>query len=287
MAHDFVDSALAVGQNAIDFFKKRPGIVKWTVDKIEPPAARVLDTKLARTALKIGDRAVSVADGTIDRAMKTAVYKTSSHVIKDTFRRALELADASVEYMLPADATDKTEYCNPKAESVMGLTRKLSVRATHSINQVCSRIFKRALVFRDMMLKLSRRYVTAVDKLLLKYKHTAALRNSLLSWYSSRLAPMLSSLASKVLGTSLKAQPIRKVHKAVPVPAPVPALKNLPTTSTPEAAMSAPRLAVVAENDGEAACGAGETPGGESGLQEKAVEQSVSTPRTSKKSKVT
>jgi hypothetical protein len=313
VAHDLVDIAVAVGKDAIAHAKKRPGIINWTVGKVEGPATRVLDSKLGNIVLRIGDRAVTVADGTIDRAMNTGVYKTSSHTIKGTYRWALELADASVEYVLPPDASDATSptavAANEKAKSLVGLSRKVSKRATQSIKKACSSVHKRALALRNMKLRIrlmpllslseikstlkslpavmkkrSERYVTAMDKLLLKYKHTAVLRNKVVGVYS-RLALTVSPLASRILGNA-QPQPTRKVHTTVPV------LKNLPSAAPREASMSAPRVAVAANTDDKPAVPAApapQAPDAEPAARE-ASEQSVATPRadsgSSKKSKV-
>lgn len=311
MAHDLVDGAVAVGKDAIAHAKKRSGILKWTVGKIEGPATRVLNSKLGKIVLKIGDRAVTVADGTIDRAMNTGVYKTSSHTIKGTYRWALELADASVEYVLPPDASDATSptavAANEKAKSLVGLSRKVSKRATHSIKEACSSVHKRALALRNMKLRIrlmplpslseikstlkslpvvmkkrSERYVTAMDRLLLKYKHTAALRNKVVGVYS-RLALTVWPLASRI--GNAQPQPTRKVHTTVPV------LKNLPSAALREASMSAPRVAMAANTDDEPAVpsAAPQAPDAEPAARE-AGQQSVTTPRADsgsfKKSKV-
>ena len=69
VAHDVVNYGLAVGKDALAYSKSKPGVMKWTVEKVEGPVCSVLGSKLGQTAIKVGDRAVTVADGTIDKAM--------------------------------------------------------------------------------------------------------------------------------------------------------------------------------------------------------------------------
>ena len=163
VAHDVVNYGLAVGKDALAYTKSKPGVMKWTVEKVEGPVCSVLGSKLGQTALKVGDRAVSVADGTIDKAMNTGVYKSSSRVVKTTYtnrivpataavkstysrassavttpvvnsvNKALEIADKSVEYMLPEADAKLLKEDKKLPRSVVGLSRKITRRSVRKV----------------------------------------------------------------------------------------------------------------------------------------------------------
>jgi len=71
VAHDVFGYGLQVGKDALTYGKSKPGVVKWTVEKVSGPVCSVLESKIGQTAIKAGDRVISVADGTIDKAMNT------------------------------------------------------------------------------------------------------------------------------------------------------------------------------------------------------------------------
>ena len=131
----------------------------------------MLDSKFGQMALKVGDRAVTLADG----AMNTGVVKVSTRVVKDTYLNrvepasravkksvssayaglampvaktyvwVLELADSSVEYMLPTDEatdasvastatpTDTRLMSKEQCRSVVGVGRKAVRRAASRV----------------------------------------------------------------------------------------------------------------------------------------------------------
>ena len=127
VAHDVVHATLATAQDVIKSAKSSPGVIKWTVETLEGPVCTVLRSKPGQTAVKVGDGALTYADGTLDRAMSTNAYKATSRVVKTTYSNrvvpattavkkglsavsrpvtnaysgALELADKSVEWALP------------------------------------------------------------------------------------------------------------------------------------------------------------------------------------------
>merc|ERR1711966_528354 len=68
-------------------------------------------------------------------------------------------------------------------------------------------------------------YISATDKMLLKYKYTSAVRNFAVSMYTAKLAPVLDPLIAKYVPTPKKAaapaKAIEPVMAAKPVPVPV------------------------------------------------------------------
>ena len=152
VAHDVVNATLATAQDYIKSAKKSPGVVKWTVEKLEGPVCTVLKSKLGQTATKVGDGALTYADGTLDRAMNTNAYKTTSRVVKTTYTTrivpattavtkpvinaytgALELADKSVEWALPETDAKLAKEDKALPKSVVGLSRKITRRSVRKV----------------------------------------------------------------------------------------------------------------------------------------------------------
>lgn len=356
MAHDVVNYGLTVGKDALKYSKSQPGVIKWTVEKVEGPVKSVLGSKIGQTAMKVGDRAITVADGTIDSAMNTGAYKSTSRIVKATYANrvqpviknrivpatravtrtvactttavtkpvfnayssALQFADKTVEWALPEADKNLAKEDMALPRSVVGLSRKITRRSvrkvaatrkmvvataaytfeqskpanikknsvigynkalagadtlvdtylpekdglvgktpvmllkkfakrgkTHTIATIrniatairnspgtfkksCSVAYKHltehAMKLRNMKLKVKLMtvedfkkqltpYVTAVDKMLLKYRYTAAARNMALGVYTNKLAPILNPIFSKYLGNSMQEKPILPASK--------------------------------------------------------------------------
>ena len=90
VAHDVVNYGLTAGKDALKYSKSQPGVIKWTVEKVEGPVTSVLGSKIGQTAIKVSDRAITVADGTIDSAMNTGAYKSTSRIVKATYANRVQ-----------------------------------------------------------------------------------------------------------------------------------------------------------------------------------------------------
>jgi len=108
VAHDVVDYGLQVGKDALSYSKSTTGVLKWTVEKVEGPVCSVLDSKIGKTAIMAGDRAISVADGTIDKAMNTGAYKSTSRLVKTTYSSRILPATEKVKSTV-ASTTEKVK----------------------------------------------------------------------------------------------------------------------------------------------------------------------------------
>jgi len=252
VAHDVVNYGLAVGKDALAYSKSKPGMVKWTVEKIEGPVSSVLGSKLGQTAIKVGDRAVTVADGTIDKAMNTGVYKSSSRVVKTTYtnrilpatsavkktcarastavttpvvntvNKALELADRSVEYMLPeADAKIRKED-QKLPKTVVGLSRKISRRSVRKVAAT------RKMVASTAAYALEQSKPANIKKnTVLVYSKTLAGADKLVDTYlpdSDKLVGKTPVMLVKKLAKRSKTHTVAMVKKVAT------AIKNAPTT---------------------------------------------------------
>jgi len=159
VAHDVVHATLATAQDVIKSAKSSPGVIKWTVETLEGPVCTVLRSKPGQTAVKVGDGALTYADGTLDRAMSTNAYKATSRVVKTTYSNrvvpattavkkglsavsrpvtnaysgALELADKSVEWALPEADSKLAKEDKALPKSVVGISRKISRRSVRKV----------------------------------------------------------------------------------------------------------------------------------------------------------
>ena len=380
VAHDVFGYGLQVGKDALTYGKSKPGVVKWTVEKVSGPVCSVLESKIGQTAIKAGDRVISVADGTIDKAMNTGAYKSTSRLVKTTYSSrvlpatekvkstvasttaavkttystrvttpmanayngSLAFADKTVEYMLPETDASFASDDKKLPKSVVGLTCKITRRsvrkvaatrkmvvatATYTLEQgrpsnikknsvvlytkaltgadslvdtylpdkdgvegkttvkllrkfakrgrmhtiatikkcatavknspatfkksvvaVYNKLSEQAMKLKNLKIKIKFMtlkdltakatpmfeamqarggvYVTAADKMLLKYKHTASLRNMGVSFYASKLAHIVNPLLTKYLPAAKAVAPTPKTIKsAVPTLAPDPVVE--------------------------------------------------------------
>ena len=85
VAHDLLNAGLSAGSDALVLAKRNKYICAPVQYVIEYPVQSAMKTKLGKITLNAGDRVVSAADGVIDRAMNTAVYKTTSNLVKKTY----------------------------------------------------------------------------------------------------------------------------------------------------------------------------------------------------------
>ena len=351
VAHDVVNYGLTVGKDALKYSKSQPGVIKWTVEKVEGPVTSVLGSKIGQTAIKVSDRAITVADGTIDSAMNTGAYKSTSRIVKATYANrvqpviknrivpatkavkrtvactttavtqpvfnayssVLQFADKTVEWALPEADKNLAKEDMTLPRSVVGLSRKITRRSVRKVaatrkmvvataaytfdqskpanikknivivynkalvgtdtlvdtylpekdglvgktpvmlvkkfakrgkahtiatikniatairnsprtfKKTCSAAYKHltehAMKVRNMKIKVKLMtvedfkkqitpYVTAVDKMLLKYRYTSAARNLALGVYSNKLAPILNPILSKYLGITTQEKAI-------------------------------------------------------------------------------
>ena len=385
VAHDCVEYGLAVGKTALTSVKSKPGVIKWAVEKVEGPAVSVLKSKLGQTTLKVADSVVTYADGAVDKALNTGVYKSTSRAVRTTYSDklvpatvavkktvssttsavttpianaytgALTYADKTVEYVLPVgDADDKklpksivgismklkrrsvkkalatrkmvgasvayyAEQAKPSnvkkntvalysktlasadklvdaylpekdgmvAKSPVMLVKKTLKRGkTYTVATVkrvatavktapgafkksCMQVYKtvvdKAMKLKTMKMKIKilsvadmkakvtplieagsakgALYISATDKMLLKYKYTSAVRNFAVSMYTAKLAPVLDPLIAKYVPTPKKAaapaKAIEPVMAPKPVPVPVPVLP-VPVATDAMAEMTEP-----------------------------------------------
>jgi len=375
VAHDCVEYGLAVGKTALTSVKSKPGVIKWAVEKVEGPAVSVLKSKLGQTTLKVADSVVTYADGAVDKALNTGVYKSTSRAVRTTYSDklvpatvavkktvssttsavttpianaytgALTYADKTVEYVLPVgDADDKklpksivgismklkrrsvkkalatrkmvgasvayyAEQAKPSnvkkntvalysktlasadklvdaylpekdgmvAKSPVMLVKKTFKRGkTYTVATVkrvatavktapgafkksCMQVYKtvvdKAMKLKTMKMKIKilsvadmkakvtplietvsakvtplieagsakgALYISATDKMLLKYQYTSAVRNFAVSMYTAKLAPVLNPLIAKYVPTPKKAAAPAKAIEPVMAPKPVP-----------------------------------------------------------------
>merc|ERR1712205_182186 len=82
-------------------------------------------------------------------------------------------------------------------------------------------------------------YISATDKMLLKYQYTAAVRNFAVSMYTAKLAPVLNPLIAKYVPTPKKAAAPAKAIEPVMAPKPVP-VPPVPVATDAMAEMTEP-----------------------------------------------
>ena len=93
LAHQAFTTCLTYGVSTLENIKKKEGsTLKWAVDTIEVPARYTLDTRIAQTLIKAGDRCLHVADGGIETAMNSSTFKTCEAVVKNTYNQRLQPA---------------------------------------------------------------------------------------------------------------------------------------------------------------------------------------------------
>ena len=76
-------------------------------------------------------------------------------------------------------------------------------------------------------------YVAATDKMLLKYKYTAAVRNLSVNFYQQRLAPIVNPVLVKLLGNNAKSSGYLPVFNIKPVRAAAPVRSAPPPKAAP------------------------------------------------------
>jgi len=113
VAHDAVHFGLAVGSDVLAFSKSTP-LLRPTVHLLEKPVCAVIRSKAGRRTLAAGDSLVSVADGTIDRAMKTGAYKCAARAIAHTYNAKVRPTAAAVRSTYTSTAAAATA-CRSRA----------------------------------------------------------------------------------------------------------------------------------------------------------------------------
>uniref|UniRef100_A0A6U2EPE1 Uncharacterized protein n=2 Tax=Hemiselmis andersenii TaxID=464988 RepID=A0A6U2EPE1_HEMAN len=162
LAHEALNLALNYTEKTVDWGKSKPGIVKAVIERLETPVAKTLETRAAKTVLKIGDQVLSSVDGHLDSAINSKYYKggeafarstysnrivpatnTVTTTVKTTTTRvttpvvnvytsALAFADRQVECFLPdAEASDRHAPL-----SLTGVTTKATRRAVRKVGAV-------------------------------------------------------------------------------------------------------------------------------------------------------
>mmetsp|Transcript_73159 Transcript_73159/g.195101 ORF Transcript_73159/g.195101 Transcript_73159/m.195101 type:complete len:425 (+) Transcript_73159:75-1349(+) len=129
VAHSLVDGAVSYGISTLEWTKSKEGTLRWVVEKVERPAKFTLETQVGKTAIKVGDSCLNIADRTIDSAINNKVYKSCEALVRNTYSNrvrpavvntttmvttpisnaymgVLTLMDRQVEFWLPASAED-------------------------------------------------------------------------------------------------------------------------------------------------------------------------------------
>jgi hypothetical protein len=156
VATEIVHSALAKGTDLLEGVKRGKGIatapLRLAVTVVEKPVVWVLDSSLGKTGLRVGDRCVKFADGTVDGAMNSSVvkttgrmYSTSTTYVSETsdriscvYQGSLSTADDIVERFLPGD--DKELPITPRV-----LVTKVGRRTVKRVQTVPSNLRKVAV----------------------------------------------------------------------------------------------------------------------------------------------
>jgi hypothetical protein len=163
IAHGIVHQAVNYTVDTAEYAKSKPGVVKFAVETVERPVVFVMGSSLGKTAVKVGDRALDIADNTIDKAMSTGAYKNTEALVKTTYTNkvqpviknrvvpaanavtttvsktttavttpvfkaydtVLAIADATVDRVL----ADKDDAVKEKKVTVTGITKKISRRS--------------------------------------------------------------------------------------------------------------------------------------------------------------
>jgi len=162
LAHEALNLALNYTEKTVDWGKSKPGIVKSVIERLETPVTATLETRAAKTVLKIGDQVLSSVDGHLDSAINSRYYKggeafarstysnrivpatnTVTTTVKTTTTRvttpvfnvyttALAFADRQVESFLPdAEASDRHAPL-----SLTSVTTKATRRAVKKVGAV-------------------------------------------------------------------------------------------------------------------------------------------------------
>jgi len=162
-------------------------LLRGPVELVEAPAKLVMETKMFKNTLLVGDRFITAADGTIDRAISTSLYKNVARIAQRTYSNKIQpitmaitnivktlmqdyqsvviSADALVERYLPGKPGTDLEL----VKGVTGLLGKIGRRGSTDIIHIA-------------------------DKIALKYSGTAAMRNFAVGKYQSNLAPLTAQL---------------------------------------------------------------------------------------------
>ena len=103
VAHDAVALGMAAGSEVLVWTKAAPGLAP-VAGALERPARALLGSKLGKTALLASDRVVSVADGAIDTAMGTGLFKMTARTVKTTYSSRVQPAAARMRSAYAAAA---------------------------------------------------------------------------------------------------------------------------------------------------------------------------------------
>ena len=103
VAHDAVALGLSASSEVLAWTKAAPGLAP-VAGALERPARALLGSKLGKTALLASDRVVSVADGAIDTAMGTSLFKVTARTVKTTYSSRVQPAAARMRSAYAAAA---------------------------------------------------------------------------------------------------------------------------------------------------------------------------------------
>ncbi|MGB1591258.1 MAG: hypothetical protein ACPIOQ_00785 [Promethearchaeia archaeon] len=133
VAHDAVALGLSAGSEVLAWTKAAPGLAP-VAGALERPARALLGSKLGKTALLASDRVVSVADGAIDTAMGTSLFKVTARTVKTTYEFVHVETDVSPALGEERVCRSKPGFQGPAVHALGGGPRCAAVLSTCCIH---------------------------------------------------------------------------------------------------------------------------------------------------------
>lgn len=96
LAHDAVGLVLDYTGKTVEYCKSKPGLLNTIISRVEGPVAKTLESRAAKTVLKVGDQVLTTVDGTIDKAIGSTYYKSGEAYVKSTYSNKIVPATNTV-----------------------------------------------------------------------------------------------------------------------------------------------------------------------------------------------
>lgn len=147
-ATDLLQTTLANGKELLEGVKKGGGYLGWAVGKIEVLVVRVLDSVIGKAAITVVDRLAKLADRTVDGTLNSAFVKRGGKIFTDAYRNRV----------LPVTTTLTAAPAQVRTSAVAAKDKMVAITGVDKL-------------------------VGSLDAALLRFRLTAALRNTLVATY--------------------------------------------------------------------------------------------------------